>query len=106
MSADIINLPPPRRPTISLPDGAAHAINMLRYEIGQLKTRKRVKTEPLIGWLGLMAGNSGVPPNNNSERTVVLGFRVSFPWRYISGDGGEALWCAPGASPSCFVEVT
>jgi hypothetical protein len=79
MSADIINLPPPRRPTISLPDGAAHAINMLRYEIGQLKTRKRVKTEPLIGWLGLMAGNSGVPPNNNSERTVVLGFRFPFP---------------------------
>jgi hypothetical protein len=52
MSADIINLPPPSPPPRPLPEAAAHAILMLRYEIGQLKRRKRVQTGPLLGWLG------------------------------------------------------
>jgi hypothetical protein len=52
MSADIINLPPPPKLTRPLPEAAAQAIRMLRYEIGQLENRKRVITTHLIGWLG------------------------------------------------------
>jgi hypothetical protein len=52
MSADIINLPPPPRPTIPLPQAAAQAIRLLKYEIGQLENRKRVTTTHLTVFLG------------------------------------------------------
>jgi hypothetical protein len=53
MSADVINLPPPPGPApIPLPEAAAHAIEMLRYSLGQLASRKTIKTEHLDAWLG------------------------------------------------------